>query len=68
MEKVKLSKDEKHIEFQRLDTVPTTPKRFRSCDELEELYRFVYENDLRRHAFSIVNAVHLERKAKKGKK
>ena len=65
MERVKLSKDEKHIEFTRLDNVPTSPKKFRACTEIEALYRFVYENDLRKEAFEIVDIISKKRKAAK---
>ena len=62
-EHVRLSKDEKVIEFKRMETLPTTAKKFRNSWELEGFYRFVFENDLRKEAFEVVNRVFKERKA-----
>ena len=62
---VRLSKDEKVIEFKRMDSLPTTAKKFRSSWELEGFYRFIFENDLRKEAFEVVNQVYKERKSGK---
>ena len=68
MDHVRLSKDEKYIEFKRMDALPTTAKKFKASWELEGFYRFVFDNDLRKEAFKIVNEVYKDRKTGKRKK
>ena len=65
MERVRLSKDEKHIEFTRMDNVPNSPKKFKQSTEIEALYRFVYENDIRKEAFEVVDVIAKDSRAKK---
>ena len=68
MEPIKLSKDEKTLEFKGMAKLPTTPKKFRQSEELHEFYKFIYENDLRRETLKIVNEIYVDRKGKKGKR
>lgn len=64
-EKVKLSKDGSSIEFVQTDQIPATLKKFRQSKEIEGFYRFVFENDLQKEAYEIMNRIVMERKAKK---
>lgn len=68
MAKVKLSKDGSSIDFVQGDNVPTSLKKFRQSPEMEGFYRFIYENDLQREAFEILNRIVIERKQKKAAK
>lgn len=62
MAKVKLSKDGSSINFVQTENIPTSLKKFRRSPEIEDFYRFVYENLLQREAFEIVNKIYLKRK------
>lgn len=67
-EKVKLSEDGSSIDFVQSDSLPTSIKKFRQSPEIEGFYRFVYENDLQREAFEILDRIVKRRKSLKVKK
>lgn len=62
-EKVKLSEDGSSIDFVQSDSLPTSIKKFRQSPEIEGFYRFVYENDLQREAYDILEKIVQRRKA-----
>lgn len=62
-EKVKLSEDGSSIDFVQSDTLPTSVKKFRQSPEIEGFYRFIFENDLQREAFEILEQIVSRRKA-----
>lgn len=62
-EKVKLSEDGSSIDFVQSDSLPSSIKKFRQSPEIEGFYRFVYENDLQREAFEILDQIVQRRKA-----
>ena len=62
-EKVKLSEDGSSIDFSTSESLPTSLKKFRQSHEIEGFYRFVYENDLQREAFDILERIVQRRKA-----
>ncbi len=64
-DKVKLSKDGSSIDFVQSDSLPTSLKKFRQSPEIEGFYRFIYENDLQKEAYDILDRIINERKAKK---
>jgi hypothetical protein len=64
-EKVKLSKDGSSIDFVQSDNIPTSMKKFRQSPEIEGFYRFIFENDLQKEAYEILDRIIIERKAKK---
>lgn len=64
-EKVKLSEDGSSIDFTASDSLPSSIKKFRQSPEIEGFYRFVYENDLQREAFEILDRIVQRRKALK---
>ena len=64
-DKVKLSKDGSSIDFVQSDNIPTTAKKFRQSPEIEGFYRFIFENDLQKEAFEILDRIINMRKAKK---
>lgn len=64
-EKVKLSKDGAQIDFIQSDSLPTSVKKFRQSPEIEGFYRFIFENDLQKEAYEILNKIIEERKLKK---
>ncbi len=64
-EKVKLSKDGSSIDFVQSDSLPTSLKKFRQSPEIEGFYRFVFENDLQKEAFEILDRIVAIRKSKK---
>ncbi|MFP5518582.1 MAG: hypothetical protein ACLGGX_01660 [Bdellovibrionia bacterium] len=66
-DKVKLSKDGSSIDFVQSDSIPTSLKKFRQSPEIEGFYRFVYENDLQKEAYEILDLIIQQRKAKKTK-
>lgn len=63
--KVKLSEDGSSIDFTASDSLPSSIKKFRQSPEIEGFYRFVYENDLQREAFEILDRIVQRRKALK---
>lgn len=63
--KVKLSKDGSSIDFVQSDSLPTSLKKFRQSPEIEGFYRFIFENDLQKEAFEILDRIIFQRKAKK---
>lgn len=64
-EKVKLSKDGSSIDFVQSDSLPTSLKKFRQSPEIEGFYRFIFENDLQKEAYEILDRIIQQRKAKK---
>ena len=64
-EKVRLSKDGTSIDFVVTDSIPTSLKKFRQSPEIEGFYRFMFENDLQKEAYEILDRIITERKAKK---
>ncbi|MEY4617202.1 MAG: hypothetical protein RJB66_2162 [Pseudomonadota bacterium] len=64
-DKVKLSKDGSSIDFVQSESVPTSIKKFRQSPEIEGFYRFIYENDLQKEAFDILDRIVTGRKQKK---
>lgn len=64
-DKVKLSKDGSSIDFVQSDSLPTSLKKFRQSPEIEGFYRFIFENDLQKEAFDILDRIIHQRKAKK---
>ncbi len=64
-EKVKLSKDGNSIDFIQSDSIPTSLKKFRQSPEIEGFYRFIFENDLQKEAFEILDRIVANRKAVK---
>lgn len=64
-EKVKLSKDGSSIDFIQTDNIPTSLKKFRQSPEIEGFYRFVFENDLQKEAYEIMDRIIGGRKLKK---
>ncbi|MEI7974139.1 MAG: hypothetical protein WCH11_07215 [Bdellovibrio sp.] len=64
-EKVKLSKDGSSIDFVQSDSLPTSLKKFRQSPEIEGFYRFIYENDLQKEAYEVLERIIHERKSKK---
>ena len=64
-EKVKLSKDGSSIDFVQSESIPTSVKKFRQSPEIEGFYRFIYENDLQKEAYEILERIVTLRKAKK---
>lgn len=62
-EKVKLSEDGSSIDFVQSDTLPTSIKKFRQSPEIEGFYRFIFENDLQREAYEILEQIIGRRKA-----
>jgi len=64
-EKVKMSKDGKSINFVQSEQLPASPKKFRQSPELEGFYRFIYENDIRKEAYDVIDRILASRKAQK---
>ncbi|MDG0815461.1 hypothetical protein [Bdellovibrio svalbardensis] len=64
-EKVKLSKDGSSIDFVQSDSLPTSLKKFRQSPEIEGFYRFVFENDLQKESYEILDRIIMLRKSKK---
>lgn len=46
---------------------PMTPKNFRNHPDMENFFRFIYENDLRLEALQIIDEIISTRKAKRKK-
>ena len=64
-EKVKLSKDGNSIDFVQTENVPTSLKKFRQSPEIEGFYRFIFENDLQKEGYEILDKIITQRKLKK---
>lgn len=64
-EKVKLSKDGNSIDFVQSENIPTSLKKFRHSPEIEGFYRFIFENDLQKEAYEILDRIVVGRKAAK---
>lgn len=58
MASVWYSQKKNKIEYEESDSFPTAPKKFRQSAELEALYKFIYENNLRREFFPILNKLY----------
>jgi len=54
-------------EVPQLDAVEKSPRNFRSVPDVENFYRFIYENDLRRETKLILETL-WSRFVKKGKR
>lgn len=48
--------------------IPSSLKKFRQSPEIEGFYRFIYENDLRTEAFTIIDNISQRRLISKAKK
>lgn len=46
---------------------PMTPKNFRNHPDMENFFRFIYENDLRLEALQIIDEIIVERQARRKK-
>lgn len=66
--KVKLSEDGSSIDFVQSDNLPSSVKKFRQSPEIEGFYRFIYENDLQREAYEILEKIITRRKAERNLK
>jgi hypothetical protein len=66
-DKVKLSKDGSSIDFVQSEGIPTSIKKFRQSPEIEGFYRFIFENDLQKEAYDILDRIITARKQKKAK-
>jgi hypothetical protein len=66
--KVKLSEDGSSIDFVQSDTLPSSVKKFRQSPEIEGFYRFIFENDLQREAYEILEKIIARRKAERNQK
>jgi len=66
-DKVKLSKDGSSIDFVQSEGIPTSIKKFRQSPEIEGFYRFIFENDLQKEAYDILDRIITARKLKKAK-
>ncbi len=66
--KVKLSEDGSSIDFVQSDSLPSSVKKFRQSPEIEGFYRFIYENDLQREAYEILEKIISRRKAERNMK
>lgn len=64
-DKVKLSKDGNSIDFVQSESIPTSVKKFRQSPEIEGFYRFIFENDLQKETYEILERIVMVRKAKK---
>lgn len=64
-EKVKLSKDGSSIDFVQVESLPTSVKKFRQSLEIQGFYRFIFENDLQKEVYEILERIVSSRKAKK---
>ena len=63
MEIIKFSEEKGAIEFNKEECpVPVTIKKFRKSPELKSLYKLIYENDLRKETFQIINNLFKSRK------
>ena len=62
MDLIKFSEEKGTIEFNKEDSVPIAIKKFRKSPELKSLYKFIYENDLRKDAFLVINNLFKSRK------
>ncbi len=49
-------------------TAPSAPKNFRNHPDIENFYRFIYENDLRDEGLEILNAVLLKKAERRAAK
>lgn len=49
------------------NTSPMTPKNFRNHPDMENFFRFIYENDLRHEALQIIDEIIVERQARRKK-
>lgn len=47
---------------------PMTPKNFRNHPDMENFFRFIYDNDLRVEALEIIDQIIVQRAARRAKK
>ena len=66
-EKVKLSEDGSSIDFVASESLPSSTKKFRQSPEIEGFYRFIFENDLQREAYDILEKIIVRRKIERNK-
>lgn len=50
------------------DQAPMTPKNFRNHPDMENFFRFIYDNDLRVEALEIIDQIIAQRAARRAKK
>ena len=63
MDLIKFSEEKGTIEFNKEESsVPIAIKKFRKSPELKSLYKFIYENDIRKEAFLVINNLFKSRK------
>ncbi len=55
MSEIWYSKSKNKIECEEMGEPPTTIKKFRQSPELKAMYKFIYENNIRREFFQILN-------------
>lgn len=60
---VHLSKDGNSIHFTRSDSLPASIKKFRQSQEIKDFYRFIFENNLQKESYEILDHISNERKA-----
>lgn len=48
-------------------STPMTPKNFRNHPDMENFFRFIYENDLRIEALHIIDEIIVQRQARRKK-
>lgn len=51
----------------REESAPMTPKTFRNHPDMENFFRFIYDNDLRVEALQIIDTIIVDRRARKKK-
>lgn len=51
-----------NTEFPGVEGLPSSAKKFRQSPEIEGFYRFIYENDLQKEAFEILEGIIQKRK------
>ena len=66
-DKVKLSEDGSSIDFVQSDSLPSSVKKVRQSPEIEGFYRFIFENDLQREAYEILEKIIYRRKVERAK-
>ena len=57
-----MAKPKENTEFPGVEGLPTSAKKFRQSPEIEGFYRFIYENDLQKEAFEILEGIIAKRK------
>ena len=62
-----LSKDGSHIQFTKMEPVPTSTKKLRHSPEIKALYQFILEHNLQKESYDILTDISKERKAASSK-